>query len=257
MNTEHVVFDILPLTPSETRCDCKDSWDTLTPKPTDIITRTDSMCAEDQVSREGGGPEALSSTSSKTHTADISNTIDCASAGFDNRQYGYLVGGQLIRADCPECEDLPDSFQAGQKVRVVGLSNAAYNGVEGTLGEWDPTKGRWPIISKRKTFCVKPSNIEKVGLDKADLLSSFMRSAERFEYHAEEYNIWVFDKVWDHANAHGDVEYLIGTIADDEKQFNNIYIYILIYIYICVSGLRSRVNVLLYRNYQRTIIVTN
>lgn len=165
---------------------------------------------------------------SVVHATDGDHALDSLTLKCSDTRFPDAPPHDLLDQPCVDHAPVPanvtdDSFQAGQKVRVIGLSNTAYNGVEGTLGEWDPSKCRWPIISSRKTFCVKPTNIEKVSIDKADLLSSFMRSAERFEYYTEEYNRWVFDKVWEHANAHGDVEDLIATIADDEKQFDNIY----------------------------------
>lgn len=116
-----------------------------------------------------------------------------------------------------------DAFQEGQKVRIVRLSKAALNGTEGLLGKWNTSTGRWQVISNTRQLSVKPINLEGVNLERSELWSIYSQAAVRFDYNTEEYTRWVFDKIWYDANADGNVESLIHTVAHDENMFDCLY----------------------------------
>ena len=62
-----------------------------------------------------------------------------------------------------------------------------------------------------------------VARPKNTLHSEFMHAAERFEYHNEVVNAYVFDQIWKHANRDGHIEGLCEIMFADEQQFDNIY----------------------------------
>jgi len=94
-----------------------------------------------------------------------------------------------------EADKEQNNFQNGQAVRLVRLNKESLNGVEGTLGAWDGATNRWAFKTDTIAIKIKPTNLELTVRNKVTLVSAFLRTAVRFDYHNDLVNHRVFDLI--------------------------------------------------------------